>query len=351
MTDDHDRAEPLPETTASDTALALSDGAAEAPPIERGPPMERGKTTREDSDQAFLVELGQRVRRMRALRGMSRKVLAKVSGISERYIAQLESGQGNVSIMLLRRVAEATGAPLDDLVGEAADQADWQLVRDLLRNATPAQIAEVKALLSGERRPSGPRAVADQHIAVDRVALIGLRGAGKSTLGRIVAEKLGWPFVELNREIEAEHGFSINEILNLYGQDGYRRLERTTLKRLVEQPGPMLLATGGGIVGEPMTFELLLASFFTVWVKTSPAEHMSRVRQQGDLRPMANDKAAMAELITILGSREPLYARARVQIDTSGAAVEASAARLFGIVQSYCVNGCPWQSRNRGPKS
>ncbi len=310
---------------------------------------ERGKTTREDADQAFLVELGQRVRQMRAVRGMSRKVLAKVSGISERYIAQLESGQGNVSIMLLRRVAEATGAPLEDLVGEAGEQEDWRLVRDLLRAADPAMIAEVKAVLSGERKPSAPRAVSE-HIAVDRVALIGLRGAGKSTLGRIVAERLGWPFVELNREIEAEHGFSINEILNLYGQDGYRRLERATLKRLIDQPGPMLLATGGGIVGEPMTFELLLASYFTVWIKTSPAEHMSRVRQQGDLRPMANDKAAMAELITILSSREPLYSRARVQIDTAGVAVEASAARLHSIVQSYCVNGCPWQSRNRGAK-
>ncbi len=305
--------------------------------------------SREDADEAFLVELGQRVRRMRALRGMSRKVLAKVSGISERYIAQLEGGQGNVSIMLLRRVAEAIGAPLEDLV-VADEGGDWRLVRDLLRGASPAVVAEVRSLLSGEKLPSGPKPVGEQHIAVDRVALIGLRGAGKSTLGRIVAERLGWPFVELNKEIEAEHGFSINEILNLYGQDGYRRLERVTLQRLIEQPGPMLLATGGGIVGEPVTFELLLASFFTVWVRTSPAEHMSRVRQQGDLRPMANDKAAMAELITILSSREPLYARARVQIDTSGVSVEASAARLHGLVQSYCVNGCPWQSRNRGAK-
>lgn len=326
--------------------IASEGEAAAAPPLVS----DRAKTTPEDADQAFLVELGTRVRRMRALRGMSRKVLAKVSDISERYIAQLESGQGNVSIMLLRRVAEATGAPLEDLVGEGGENPDWPLVRDMLRHADAAQLAEVKAILSGERK-AAPRLVADGHIAVDRVALIGLRGAGKSTLGRIVAERLGWPFVELNREIEAEHGFSINEILNLYGQDGYRRLERATLKRLVDQPGPMLLATGGGIVGEPMTFELLLASYFTVWIKTSPAEHMSRVRLQGDLRPMANDKAAMAELITILSSREPLYSRARVQIDTSGVAVETSAARLHSIVQSYCVNGCPWQSRNRGPKS
>ena len=309
------------------------------------------REARADADEAFLVELGQRVRRMRALRGMSRKVLAGVSGISERYIAQLESGQGNVSIMLLRRVAEATGAPIEDLIGgEGADNPDWLVIRDRLRSATPDVVAEIKALLAGER-PAGPRAVPESRIAVDRVALIGLRGAGKSTLGHLAAERLGWPFVELNKEIEREHGFSITEILNLYGQDGYRRLERATLERLIAQPGPMLLATGGGIVGEPVTFDLLLASYFTIWVRTSPAEHMSRVREQGDLRPMANDKAAMAELITILSSREPLYARARAQIDTSGASVEASATRLFSLIQSYCAVGCPWQSRNRGAKA
>lgn len=331
MTEAEDPAEITPDVPAEPEAEARSPRAA----------------AREDADEAFLVELGQRVRRMRALRGMSRKVLARVSGISERYIAQLEGGQGNVSIMLLRRVAEATGAPLEDLIG-AADDPDWRLIRDLLRGAPSAVVAEVKALLAGEKQPSGLRAVGETSIAVDRVALIGLRGAGKSTLGRIVAERLGWPFVELNKEIEAEHGFAINEILALYGQDGYRRLERITLQRLIERPGPMLLATGGGIVGEPLTFELLLASFFTIWVKTSPAEHMSRVRQQGDLRPMANDKAAMSELITILSSREPLYARARTLLDTSGVAVEASAARLHGLIQSYCAAGCPWQSRNRG---
>lgn len=348
-----DRAEDL---TAAATPIGATVGAdGPRPAVDRAPSVRDAQGVREsksDADEAFLVELGQRVRRMRALRGMSRKVLAQVSGISERYIAQLESGQGNVSIMLLRRVAEATGALLEDLIGgDMAANADWQVIRDLLRGAAPDILAEVKAVLAGERAASGPRAVADSHIAVDRVALIGLRGAGKSTLGRLVAERLGWPFVELNKEIEREHGFAINEILNLYGQDGYRRLERTTLKRLVDQPGPMLLATGGGIVGEAVTFDLLLASFFTIWVKTSPAEHMSRVREQGDLRPMANDKAAMAELITILGSREPLYARARVALDTSGVSIEASAARLFGLIQSYCAVGCPWQSRNRGAKA
>ena len=304
----------------------------------------RGPRNRDDDVEAYLIELGQRVRSMRAVRGMSRKVLAQASGVSERYIAQLESGQGNVSIMLLRRVAEATGAPLEDLVAEPARQPqDWTLIRELLRKATPTMIADVKAVLGGQAldRPQ------QQQIAVDRVALIGLRGAGKSTLGRMAAEKLGWRFVELNKEIEIEAGFSIAEIFSLYGQDAYRRYEAAALERIIAEPGPMVLATGGGIVSEPVPFEGLLASFFTIWVKTSPAEHMSRVRKQGDLRPMGADKAAMAELITILQSREPFYARARMSLDTTNATLEQSLAALLRTIQSYCVSGCPWQSRNR----
>lgn len=306
----------------------------------------RLQPAREDDSDAYLVELGQRVRRMRAVRGMSRKVLAEVSGVSERYIAQMESGLGNVSIMLLRRVAEATGAPIEDLVADPARQPkEWPLIRDLLRQATPEMLAQVRAVLSGERADS--LRLTQSPIAVDRIALIGLRGAGKSTLGKMAAEQLGWPFVELNKEIEREAGFSVPEIFALYGQDGYRRFELACLKNLIARPGPMVLATGGGIVAEPMTFELLLSSFFTVWLKASPAEHMSRVRSQGDLRPMANDKAAMAELITILSSREPLYARARATIDTAGARLEDSAKTLVQLVRHYCSAGCPFASRTR----
>ena len=152
--------------------------------------------------------------------------------------------------------------------------------------------------------------------------------------------------VELNREIEAEAGFSAGEIFSLYGQDGYRRYERSALDRIVKQPGATLLAAGGGIVSDLVTFEQLLANFFTVWIKASPSEHMSRVRTQGDLRPMAEDKAAMSELVTILQSRELLYARARATLDTSRTTVEESSARLLRMIRSYCVSGCPWQSRN-----
>jgi len=300
--------------------------------------------SRQSDVDAYLVELGQRVRSMRALRGMSRKVLARQSGVSERYIAQLESGLGNVSIKLLRQLADATGVLLEDLVADPAHQpSDWPLIRELLRKASPALIDDVKALLTGH--PVDIPA-SSSGIQVDRVALIGLRGAGKSTLGRIVAEQLGWRFVELNREIEAEAGFSAGEIFSLYGQDGYRRYERSALDRIIKQPGATLLAAGGGIVSDLVTFEQLLANFFTVWIKASPSEHMNRVRTQGDLRPMAEDKAAMSELVTILQSRELLYARARATLDTSRTTVEESSARLLRMIRSYCVSGCPWQSRN-----
>jgi XRE family transcriptional regulator, aerobic/anaerobic benzoate catabolism transcriptional regulator len=292
---------------------------------------------REREDE-FLVELGQRVRRMRALRGMSRKVLSRASGVSERYIAQLESGLGNPSITLLRRVAAATGNPLEDLIAEASPRLrEWALIRELVRRATPEAIGQAKAVLAGNRLRGDPASGA-ALAPTNRVALIGLRGAGKSTLGRLAAERLGWPFLELNREIEGETGLSIAEVFSLYGQEGYRRLELAALEQVLARKGAMILATAGGIVAEPITFELLMSSCFTVWVKAKPAEHMSRVREQGDLRPMANDKAAMAELVTILSSREPLYARADAVVDTSDRDVEASLAELLRVIGGTTPN-------------
>jgi XRE family transcriptional regulator, aerobic/anaerobic benzoate catabolism transcriptional regulator len=283
----------------------------------------------------YLVRLGARVREMRALRGMSRKTLAAASGVSERYIARLESGQGNGSILLLRRVAAAMGSRVEDLVREpSADAPEWLVVRDLLRSATPAQITQARAVLSGARlQPGG-------HRPVQRFALIGLRGAGKSTLGRMAANRLGWPFLELNKEIERQNGLSIPEIFAIYGQEGYRRFEQSCLKQLIDLPGPLVLATGGGIVAEPLTYDLLLSSFFTIWLKALPEEHMARVRAQGDLRPMADDRSAMQELRAILTSREPFYARADAIIDTAGATPEAAAARLCDLLR----NGAPHEA-------
>jgi XRE family transcriptional regulator, aerobic/anaerobic benzoate catabolism transcriptional regulator len=283
-------------------------------------------TEQPDPESAFLEQLGQRVRTMRALRGMSRKVLAKVSGISERYIAQLESGKGNVSIVLLRRVSGAMGAHLEDLIPVGEPSPDWPVIRDLLRQATPNQIAHVKDILSGQG------ASAQRRMSFSGIALIGLRGAGKSTLGKMLAKTIGWHFVELNKEIEAQNGLSVAEIIALYGQEGFRRMEQAALTALLARKELMVLATGGGIVSEPLTFDLILTSFYTIWVKAKPEEHMARVRRQGDLRPMADDRSAMAELRTILKSREPLYARANAVVDTAGLSVDAAAARLSEAV-------------------
>jgi len=289
----------------------------------------------DDPDSGFLEQLGQRVRTMRALRGMSRKVLAKVSGISERYIAQLESGKGNVSIMLLRRVSNAMGAHLEDLIPSSDPapewQGDWQVIRDLLRKASPAQIAQAKDVLAGSEASA-------QRAAFCGIALIGLRGAGKSTLGRMLAKKIGWNFVELNKEIEAQNGLSVAEIIALYGQEGFRRMEQAALQSLLSRKELMVLATGGGIVSEPLTFDLILSSFYTVWLKAEPEEHMARVRRQGDLRPMADDRSAMAELRNILLSREPLYSRAAAMVDTAGLSVDAAAARLIDTVRPVLQN-------------
>ena len=284
-----------------------------------------------DSETGFLEQLGQRVRTMRALRGMSRKVLAKVSGISERYIAQLESGKGNVSIVLLRRVSNAIGAHLEDIIPASEPSPDWAVIRDLLRKATPTQIAQAKDVLAGQ-------GVAAQRRTFAGIALIGLRGAGKSTLGKMLAKKIGWDFVELNKEIEAQNGLSVAEIIALYGQEGFRRMEQAALEQLLARKELMVLATGGGIVSEPLSFELILSSFYTIWVKAEPEEHMARVRRQGDLRPMADDRSAMAELRSILKSREPLYARASAVVDTSGLSVDAAAAGLFGAVTPLLEN-------------
>ena len=284
-----------------------------------------------DSETGFLEQLGQRVRTMRALRGMSRKVLAKVSGISERYIAQLESGKGNVSIVLLRRVSNAIGAHLEDITPASEPSPDWPVIRDLLRKATPTQIAQAKDVLAGQ-------GVAAHRRTFAGIALIGLRGAGKSTLGKMLAKKIGWDFVELNKQVEAQNGLSVAEIIALYGQEGFRRMEQAALEQLLARKELMVLATGGGIVSEPLSFELILSSFYTIWVKAEPEEHMARVRRQGDLRPMADDRSAMAELRSILKSREPLYARASAVVDTSGLSVDAAAAGLFSAVTPLLEN-------------
>lgn len=279
-----------------------------------------------EPEAIFLSELGRRVRDARTVRGLSRKLLSQTSGLSERYIAQLESGQGNVSIILLRRVANAMGVRLDDMIAGQDSSPEWRLIRDLLREASPEQVALAKSVLSG----TSPQQ-AGQSGGV-RVALVGLRGAGKSTLGRLAAERLGWTFVELNAEIERENALSVKEIYAIYGQEGYRRLEQRALRRLTAHPGPLILATSGSIVAEPLTYDLLLQSFVTIWLQARPEEHMQRVRDQGQLESTGDHATALEDLRSVLLSREPLYARASATVDTSGVPVATMLDRLIAMI-------------------
>ena len=283
----------------------------------------------------YLALLGERVREERARRGMARRILARDSGLSERYLAQLEAGKGNLSISLLRRVAQALNLPLAALVDEGPrEPAELRSSLELLRRLPPERLAEALALLAS--RFGTQEAEARRR----RIALIGLRGAGKSTLGSRLGAHLGLPFVELDREIERDCGLSLGEIFALYDQSAYRRSEARALDRIVAEYPGFVLAAGGSVVAEPATFERLLASCFTVWVRASPEEHMRRVMAQGDFRPMAENREAMADLKRMLAVREPLYARADAVVDTAGQSIEAAFRRLLDRVPAQsCMKG------------
>jgi len=232
----------------------------------------------------FLIQLGERVRAWRAEHATTRKTLAAASGVSERFLAQLESGQGNISVLRLRALAQAMRVPLESLVREA------------------------------------PRK--------GLVALIGLRGAGKSTLGAKLAEALKAPFVELDKEVEREAGAALGEVFAMYGQDAFRRFERRALERVLTQHERAVVAVGGSLVTDPATYDLLLNRCRCIWLKTSPQEHMSRVIAQGDMRPFKGRSAALDEIRKLLDDRESLYSRAGATIDTSGKSVKQSLTEL-----------------------
>ena len=272
----------------------------------------------------FLVALGETVRTLRARRGLTRRALAAEASVSERHLANLEAGLGNASILVLRQVAAALESPLADLFdarGHASP--DAALIRELLRDRSEAELQRARFALSrlfGESSgPSGRRT---------RIALIGLRGAGKSTLGRMLAASIGYPFIELNREIERLAGCGVAEIHSLYGPSAYRRYERRALDEVIQRFRESVIATPGGLVSDASTFNRLLDRCFTVWLRATPDEHMNRVLAQGDYRPMAGNGEAMEDLRRILAGRAPFYAKADLAFDTSKATLEEAFADL-----------------------
>lgn len=276
--------------------------------------------------EAYLKRVGERVRLGRARRGMSRKVLSAASGVSERYLAELERGAGNASLLVLRQIADALGLEAAQLVSDRAERPiDLALAVHQLERLSPAELAEARRLLAqrfGRAHAS----------AQGRVALVGLRGAGKTTLGQRAAQALSVPFVELDREVERASGMELSEIFATRGQAMYRRLERQCLETVIKRFDRAIIATGGSLVTEPATYDLLLSSCFVVWLSAKPDEHMGRVLAQGDLRPMAEGPQAMDDLKAILESRAPLYAKADAEVSTSDRSEAQALAALIAAI-------------------
>lgn len=280
-----------------------------------------------EASATFAAELGSMVRLGRARRGVSRRQLAQESGTSERYLAQIEGGTGNPSVLVLRAIADALEMPMFELLPQTGGvAAPYARIIDLLGRAAPSDLASIAGLIE---RQLAPAAAADR---ARRIGLVGLRGAGKSTLGKMLAEKLGVPFVELDRMVERQYGASIPLLIEMSGVATFRRHERACLERVIAENEAAVVATAGGIVANPETYGLLLRRTHTVWISAQPDEHMSRVMKQGDFRPMAKNREAMADLHAILESRRADYARAEATLDTSGATVQQSFARLMKLV-------------------
>jgi len=265
---------------------------------------------------AYLRQLGERIFDLRVRRGMTRKILSRDSGVSERFLAQLEAGDGNISIIRLRRIAKAMDIPLEELLRTGPEPApELTLLVQYLTRLSPARLTEARELLVSAFETRGRRG---------RIALIGLRGAGKTTLGKMLAEHLKLPFIEMTKFIERDAGMMVSEIFSLYGQGAYRRYERRALQSAVKSHERFVLSPGGSIVTEPATFDELLTSCFTIWLKASPEEHMTRVIGQGDRRPMKDNREAMKDLARILAGREAMYVKADAAVDTTGLSLPQS---------------------------
>jgi XRE family aerobic/anaerobic benzoate catabolism transcriptional regulator len=280
------------------------------------------------SNDGFLVFLGKRVRELRNRRGLTRKMMAREADVSERHLAQLEAGEGNVSIVLLRRIAAAVNVSLAELFATETETRHEKVLIQRFLERLPAH--RVEDAMFRLLREFGDEEAERRK----RVALIGLRGAGKSTLGVRLGQEMNVPFIELDREIEKDTGMPLGEIFSLYGQTGYRAIERRSLERVLQDQERAILSVGGGVVSEKETYDYLLSNCYTVWIKARPEEHMARVIAQGDLRAIAGGNQAMEDLRRILEAREPLYRKADMYLDTSGNSVDESFAKLKAALQT-----------------
>jgi XRE family transcriptional regulator, aerobic/anaerobic benzoate catabolism transcriptional regulator len=277
----------------------------------------------------FLVALGERVRGLRARRGMTRKALAQAADVSERHLANLEYGVGNASILVLLEVASALQCSLGELIGDVTTSSpEWLLIREMLEQRDEAVLQRVRVAIGNMLGTGG-----DSASPYTRIALVGLRGAGKSTLGQMLADDLGFPFVELSREIEKFAGCSVAEIQALYGVNAYRRYERRALEEAIQIYPEAVIAAPGGLVSDAATFNQLLAHCTTVWLQADPEDHMKRVTAQGDLRPMAASQEAMDDLKNILAGRAAFYSKAQFRVDTSAQPLDATFLVLRDMVR------------------
>jgi XRE family aerobic/anaerobic benzoate catabolism transcriptional regulator len=280
----------------------------------------------------LLSEIGAIVRKARAKRGMTRKTLASLSQTSERYLAQIEGGEGNPTVLVLEAVAHGLGLTLFDLLPLAEGDGARARLAKRLRRLSDGEIQAVARFLdTGEANPAGARG--------RRVALVGLRGAGKTTLGSALAQRLNCPFVELDKLIERDHGAGVAMLFEVYGQATFRRYEREALEKVVAAHEAAVIATAGGIVADEDTYGLLRATTHVVWLKATPAEHMRRVMEQGDFRPMGRNREAMKDLIAILEAREAEYGRAHAELDTSGRGAQECVVELAATAERLFAGG------------
>jgi XRE family aerobic/anaerobic benzoate catabolism transcriptional regulator len=288
----------------------------------------KGKPSGRAQDDTFSAQLGNRTRRLRARSAMTRKELAKEAKVSERHLANLEGGIGNPSVQILRQVARALNCSVAEMLDDVIDESpDWLLIRDLLRGRSDEQLAEARRALTNHFGLTG-----NTHRRNDRIALIGLRGAGKSTLGQMLAEELEVPFVQVSREVERLTGCSTEEARALYGPNAYRRYEHRALEEVLARNPNAVIATPGGLVSEPASFNLLLQNCFTIWLKAAPEEHMSRVVAKGEFRRLAGATQAIDNLRLILEERMPFYAKADATCDTTGRSLVESFRQLKALV-------------------